>query len=124
MFWFVPTANANTFMPPAASEVAQQVSHLYAFMLIASVISFAILIRADGECQIVPALDKIFNLLIFEILQHEMLKSSIPQLLNFITQPPRCRNYPHLGIIIGKAVNIRHHLIPQCWIEYLVDAIE
>jgi cytochrome c oxidase subunit 2 len=46
MFWFVPTANANTFMPPAASEVAQQVSHLYAFMLIASVISFAILIGA------------------------------------------------------------------------------
>lgn len=44
MFWFVPSANASTFMPPAASEVAQQVSHLYAFMLIASVISFVLLV--------------------------------------------------------------------------------
>ena len=44
MFWFVPSAQANTFMPPAASEVAQQVSYLYAFMLIVSVISFVILI--------------------------------------------------------------------------------
>ncbi len=45
MFWFVPMAKANnTFMPPAASEVAQQVSSLYAFMLITSAISFVILI--------------------------------------------------------------------------------
>ena len=44
MFWFVPTAKANTFMPPAASEVAQHVNSLYAFMLIASVISFVLLI--------------------------------------------------------------------------------
>ncbi len=46
MFWFVPSAKANTFMPPAASEVAQQVSNLYAFMLIVSAISFVLLIGA------------------------------------------------------------------------------
>ncbi len=44
MFWLIPTASANTFMPPAATAVAQKVNSLYAFMLIASVISFVILI--------------------------------------------------------------------------------
>lgn len=44
MFWLVPTASANTFMPPAASAVAHQVNSLYGFMLTASVISFIILI--------------------------------------------------------------------------------
>lgn len=47
MIW-VPMASASTFMPPAASKVASQVDSLYAFMLIASVISFIILI--GGMC--------------------------------------------------------------------------
>jgi cytochrome c oxidase subunit II len=46
MFEWVPLASASssTFMPPAATEVARQVNSLYAFMLIASVISFVILV--------------------------------------------------------------------------------
>ncbi|MBY0315785.1 MAG: cytochrome c oxidase subunit II [Bdellovibrionales bacterium] len=46
MFWWVPTASANTFMPPAATKIAAEVNHLYGFMLIASVISFIILMGA------------------------------------------------------------------------------
>lgn len=46
MFGWIPQASAesSSFMPPAATEVARQVDSLYAFMLIASVISFIILI--------------------------------------------------------------------------------
>lgn len=44
MFWLIPTASANTFMPPAATEVAQQVNSLYGFMLITSLISFVLLV--------------------------------------------------------------------------------
>lgn len=41
---FIQQASASTFMPPAATEVAKNVNSLYGFMLIASVISFVILI--------------------------------------------------------------------------------
>lgn len=43
-FLFIAQASASTFMPPAATEVAQNVNSLYGFMLISSVISFIILI--------------------------------------------------------------------------------
>lgn len=43
-FFFIQQASASTFMPPAATEVAKNVNGLYAFMLIASLISFIILI--------------------------------------------------------------------------------
>ncbi|MCC6137807.1 MAG: cytochrome c oxidase subunit II, partial [Bdellovibrionaceae bacterium] len=43
-FFFIQQASANTFMPPAATEVAKNVNSLYAFMLIASLISFVLLI--------------------------------------------------------------------------------
>lgn len=45
-FLFIPQAQASgsTFMPPAATEVAKNVNSLYAFLLVASVISFVILI--------------------------------------------------------------------------------
>ena len=42
--WLIPTAEAQTFMPPAASEVASGVDSIYAFLLVASLISFIILI--------------------------------------------------------------------------------
>ena len=42
--WLIPTAEAQTFMPPAASEVAGGVDSIYAFLLVASLISFVILI--------------------------------------------------------------------------------
>jgi cytochrome c oxidase subunit II len=41
---FIPQASASTFMPPAATQVAQDVNYLYAFMLISSLISFIILV--------------------------------------------------------------------------------
>ena len=46
MFGWIPSAYANSssFMPPAATDVAKQVNSLYGFMLIASVISFIILV--------------------------------------------------------------------------------
>lgn len=45
-FFFIPqaVASGSTFMPPAATEVAKNVNSLYGFMLIASVISFMIVI--------------------------------------------------------------------------------
>jgi len=44
MFWLIPTASASTFMPPAATEVAESYDTLYAFLLISSAISFAIIV--------------------------------------------------------------------------------
>lgn len=46
MFWLIPSAHANTFMPPAATAVAAKVDSLYAFMLITSLISFVGLVGA------------------------------------------------------------------------------
>lgn len=42
MFW-ISHAHAGTFMPPAATKVAEQVDSIYAFLLISSLISFIIL---------------------------------------------------------------------------------
>jgi len=44
MFWLFSSAFADTFMPPAATAIAQKVNTLYAFMLVTSLISFVILI--------------------------------------------------------------------------------
>lgn len=41
--WWIPTADAQSFMPPAATEVAESVNSLYGFLLISSLISFIIL---------------------------------------------------------------------------------
>ena len=41
--WWIPAANAKSFMPPAATAVAESVDSLYAFLLISSLISFIIL---------------------------------------------------------------------------------
>jgi cytochrome c oxidase subunit II len=41
--WWIPTASAQSFMPPAATEIAESVDSLYAFLLISSLISFIIL---------------------------------------------------------------------------------
>ncbi len=41
--WWIPTAEAQSFMPPAATEVAKSVDSLYGFLLISSLISFVIL---------------------------------------------------------------------------------
>jgi len=41
--WWIPTAGAQSFMPPAATEIAENVDALYAFLLISSLISFVIL---------------------------------------------------------------------------------
>lgn len=46
MFWWVSNASANTFMPPAATKIAVEVNQLYGFMLVASVISFILLMGA------------------------------------------------------------------------------
>jgi cytochrome c oxidase subunit 2 len=42
--WWLPFAHANTFMPPAATEIAGQVDNIYAFLLISSFVSFVLLI--------------------------------------------------------------------------------
>ena len=42
--WWIPFAHANTFMPPAATEIAGQVDNIYAFLLISSFVSFVLLI--------------------------------------------------------------------------------
>ena len=43
--WWTPAAMAsNTFMPPAATEIASKVDDIYAFLLVGSLISFIILI--------------------------------------------------------------------------------
>lgn len=42
--WWIPAAQASTFMPPAVSEIARKVDSIYGFLLIASFISFVILI--------------------------------------------------------------------------------
>lgn len=44
--WWIPTAEAQTFMPPAATEVAESLDSLYGFLLISSLISFIILMGA------------------------------------------------------------------------------
>lgn len=41
--WWIPTAEAQSFMPPAATEIAESVDSLYGFLLISSLISFVIL---------------------------------------------------------------------------------
>lgn len=41
--WWIPTAEAQSFMPPAATDIAEQVDSLYAFLVISSLISFVIL---------------------------------------------------------------------------------
>lgn len=41
--WWIPTAEAQSFMPPAATEIAENVDSLYGFLLICSLISFVIL---------------------------------------------------------------------------------
>ncbi len=41
--WWIPTAEAQSFMPPAATEVAKSVDSIYGFLLISSLISFVIL---------------------------------------------------------------------------------
>lgn len=47
MFW-ISQAHAGTFMPPAATKVAEQVDSIYAFLLISSLISFIILMGGLG----------------------------------------------------------------------------
>jgi len=42
--WWIPAAKASTFMPPAVSDIARRVDSIYEFLLIASLISFVILI--------------------------------------------------------------------------------
>ena len=42
MLW-IPVAKANSFMPPAATKLAESVDSIYAFLLVASLISFIIL---------------------------------------------------------------------------------
>lgn len=42
MLW-IPTAEAQTFMPPAATDIASSVDSIYGFLLITSLISFIIL---------------------------------------------------------------------------------
>ena len=51
MWWIIPTANAQHFMPPAVTETAKRVDSLYEFLLVASLISFVILI--GGMCYFV-----------------------------------------------------------------------
>ena len=41
--WWIPTADAQSFMPPAATKIAESVDSLYGFLLICSLISFIIL---------------------------------------------------------------------------------
>lgn len=41
--WWIPTAEAQSFMPPAATKIAESVDSLYGFLLISSLISFVIL---------------------------------------------------------------------------------
>lgn len=41
--WWIPTAEAQSFMPPAATEVAKSVDSIYGFLLISSLISFIII---------------------------------------------------------------------------------
>lgn len=41
--WWIPTAEAQSFMPPAATKIAENVDSLYGFLLISSLISFVIL---------------------------------------------------------------------------------
>jgi len=44
MWWLISQAHASTFTPVQATVIARQVDHIYAFLLIASLISFVILI--------------------------------------------------------------------------------
>lgn len=44
MVWWIPTAFANTFMPPAATAIASDVDKIYAFLLWGSLISFILVI--------------------------------------------------------------------------------
>lgn len=46
--WWSSIASAGTFMPPAATEIASEVDQIYAFMLVASLISLILLI--GGMC--------------------------------------------------------------------------
>ena len=71
-----------------------------------------------------PTHHKILHLLIIQLLQHKVLKPRIPQALRLITQPPRSCNGSHRRIIICKAMDIRYHLLPQCRIEHLINAIK
>ena len=43
LMWWIPTAEAQSFMPPAATDIAENVDSLYGFLLISSLISFIIL---------------------------------------------------------------------------------
>lgn len=44
MWWLLPTASASTFMPAAGTQIAAEVDKIYAFLLIASLISFLLLV--------------------------------------------------------------------------------
>ncbi|HVK59945.1 MAG TPA: cytochrome c oxidase subunit II, partial [Bdellovibrionales bacterium] len=44
MMWWLPLAKADSFMPPAATEIASQVDSIYAFLLWSSLVSFILLI--------------------------------------------------------------------------------
>lgn len=44
MWWLLPTASASTFMPVPGTQIAAEVDKIYAFLLIASLISFLLLI--------------------------------------------------------------------------------
>ncbi len=41
--WWIPTAEAQSYMPPAATDIAESVDSLYGFLVISSLISFIIL---------------------------------------------------------------------------------
>jgi cytochrome c oxidase subunit II len=41
--WWIPAAQAQSFMPPAATKIAESVDSIYGFLLITSLISFIIL---------------------------------------------------------------------------------
>ncbi len=41
--WWIPTAEAQSFMPPAATQIAENVDTLYGFLLISSLVSFVLL---------------------------------------------------------------------------------
>ncbi|MCB0377346.1 MAG: cytochrome c oxidase subunit II [Bdellovibrionales bacterium] len=42
--WWIPAAAAQTFMPPAATDIAKRVNSIYEFLVISSLISFVIVI--------------------------------------------------------------------------------
>ncbi len=87
-------------------------------------ITLAYLVGPLGKGLVVPALNKVGNLVIGQVLQHVVLKPRIPKGLRLVAQPAGGRHHLHLGVVIGKAVNIRHHHLPQVGIKHLINAVK